>query len=39
MANTIQKCNRCGKDVIIDFLNFLLSLDKEIICKECKKEK
>jgi len=36
MAYTIRKCKKCGTDVKIDFLEALLNLDKEVICKNCK---
>jgi len=33
---TILKCQGCGGDVKVDFLYFLLNLDKEILCEDCK---
>ena len=38
MAYTIQRCVKCGKDVKIEALDFLVSLDSDVVCKSCKKE-
>lgn len=35
MGYTIQKCERCGVDVKIDALEFLLNLSKSVLCKDC----
>jgi len=38
MSYTIQNCSICKKDVKIEALNFLMNLDKKIVCSECQKE-
>ncbi|MBA7624519.1 hypothetical protein ES703_31928 [subsurface metagenome] len=37
MPYTVQKCVKCGRDVKIDALNFLLNLGKTVLCGECEK--
>ena len=34
---TIQKCKNCGEKIEIEALNFLLNLDKKVICQKCRK--
>ena len=36
---TRQKCKGCGKLVEIEALNFLLNLDKKVLCKDCQRQK
>lgn len=36
MAYTTQNCIKCGKTVVMDFLERLLHLDEPVICEECK---
>ncbi len=36
---TVQHCTKCGKNVEIEALDFLMNLDEPVVCKECKKNK
>ena len=36
--HTKQYCKACGKTIKIDALNFLMNLDKPVICDKCKKK-
>ena len=33
---TVQHCSKCGKDIVIEALDFLMNLDEKVICKDCK---
>jgi len=36
---TIQRCKKCGADVVLDAGDFLLNLDEKVYCEKCKNEK
>ena len=35
---TVQTCTKCGQDVEIEALDFLLNLDRPIVCDKCKQK-
>jgi len=35
---TKQYCKICKKEVKIDALDFLMNLDKPVVCEKCKRE-
>ena len=36
---TIQNCKKCGTPVKLEPFDFLLNLDKEVICEKCSVER